>query len=66
MLAHNYLNKIVIFKNKTGCIPQGTQAYCVGISNGYVFLYAKQPILGTNNIKVSIDMIKKNCTIRSH
>ena len=65
MLANTILNKIIIFTRKTGIIPEGTKAYCVGVSDGFAFLYTRSPILGGNNIKVSLEVIKKNCIIKT-
>ena len=58
-----YLNKIVIFKLGTGCIPAMSRCYCHSIVGDYVHVTFQYPILGNTNLRIHIDVINQHGTV---
>ena len=54
----NYLNKCILFKYETGCIPKNACCFCNRREAEFYWVYFKEPILGRRDIKLHIDVIK--------
>lgn len=60
-----YLNRIIIFDNGTGCIPAGAMCYCHKLEGNYFMVCFKEPILDRRNIKLHIDVVRDHGRIYS-
>jgi hypothetical protein len=58
-----YLNKTIIFKLGTGCIPAGSWCYCHTVIGDYAYVTFQNPILGSTDLKVHINVINEHGTI---
>tara|TARA_B100000579_G_C22843504_1_gene862992 strand:+ start:1919 stop:2140 length:222 start_codon:yes stop_codon:yes gene_type:complete len=58
-----YLNKVIVFYKDSGCIPKGSTGYCYNYSDEYIMIFFKEEILGMQNFKIHINVLKNNCRI---
>ena len=55
-----YLNKIIIFELKTGCIPAMSRCYCHTIDGDYAHVVFQYTILGNTDLRIHIDVINQH------
>jgi len=58
-----FVGKIIEFYSGTGCIPPNSRCYCYAVSGDSLCVIFQQPILGSCELKIHIDVIKKHGTI---
>ena len=55
-----FVGKIIEFPLGTGCIPPNSRCYCYTFSGDSLCVIFQQPILGSCELKIHIDVIKKH------
>ena len=60
-MSEKYLNKVVVFDQKTGCIPKDASCYCYALEGShYAWVCFKNPIFGRNDLKIHIEVLEKH------
>ena len=57
---NHYVNKVIYFQYKNGCIPANSFCFCFAKEGSYYWVNFKEPILGMTDIKLHEAVIESH------